>query len=177
DDIERFKTFQQVTDFTRFAAESGLIGEVIASGEPVQVLDVGQDRNCPNAGLAKELGIRTGLAFPVLIGTEVAGVMEFYSTDLIEPDEQLLKVMLQIGVQLGRVVERSRAVEALRKSEVQFRAIFDRAAIGISLVDMEGRLIESNSRLQEMLGYREEELRGMVFTDFTHPDDAMADWN
>jgi two-component system cell cycle sensor histidine kinase/response regulator CckA len=66
---------------------------------------------------------------------------------------------------------------ALRTSQARLRGIFDGAAIGIALVDMEGRLVESNPALQEMLGYSGEELCGMVFTDFTHPDDAMTDGN
>jgi len=74
------------------------------------------------------------------------------------------------------ITERKRMEEALRESEEWFRAIFEGAAIGIALVDMEGRPVVSNPALQEMLGYSGEELRNMVFTEFTHPDDAMADW-
>ncbi|HJQ29615.1 MAG TPA: EAL domain-containing protein [Rubrobacter sp.] len=70
---------------------------------------------------------------------------------------------------------RKRIEEALRESEARFRAVFDRAAIGMALVTAEGRLLESNPALQEMLGYTDEELRGMHFADLTHPDDVAAD--
>ena len=72
------------------------------------------------------------------------------------------------------VTERKRAIEARRKGEAKFRAVFDRAAIGMALVDEAGRVAESNRTLQEMLGY-DEELRGMHFADVTHPDDVAAD--
>jgi PAS domain S-box-containing protein len=71
-----------------------------------------------------------------------------------------------------RVAERT---AELRATEARFRTIFEGAAIGMALVDMEGRLVQSNPALQEMLGYSSEEFHGLVFTEFTHPDDATAD--
>jgi diguanylate cyclase (GGDEF)-like protein/PAS domain S-box-containing protein len=73
------------------------------------------------------------------------------------------------------VTERKQAERALRESEARFRAMFDRAAIGMALVNAEGRLLESNPALREMLGYSDEELRGMHFADLTHPEDVVED--
>jgi PAS domain S-box-containing protein len=66
---------------------------------------------------------------------------------------------------------------ALRESESRFRAIFEHAAIGIKLADRDGRIVASNPALQQMLGYTEEELRGRPFTEFSHHDDGITDWN
>lgn len=74
------------------------------------------------------------------------------------------------------ITERKRAEEALGKSERQFRALFEEAAVGIALVDSAGRPFESNRKLEQILGYSADEFRGMPFTAFTHPDDAKADW-
>lgn len=60
-------------------------------------------------------------------------------------------------------------------SKGRFETIFKKGAIGIALVDGEGRPIESNPALQEMLGYTGEELCGMVFSEYTHPDDLLID--
>ncbi|MCH6554676.1 MAG: PAS domain S-box protein [Acidobacteria bacterium] len=73
------------------------------------------------------------------------------------------------------ITERKRAEEALRESEERFRSMFEATAIGVAVADMNGHLVESNRRLQEMLGYSGEELHRMVFTEFTHPEDASAD--
>ncbi|MBV9775338.1 MAG: PAS domain S-box protein, partial [Gemmatimonadetes bacterium] len=72
--------------------------------------------------------------------------------------------------------ERDEAEAALQAREAQFRAVFDEAAIGIALVDDSGRLVRSNRALQEMLGYTAEELKGVMFSWITHPDDLAADW-
>jgi two-component system cell cycle sensor histidine kinase/response regulator CckA len=68
-----------------------------------------------------------------------------------------------------------RVEEALQESEAKFRAIFEGAAVGIALVNMEGRIIESNPALQEMLGLSGENLRNRIFNTLTHPDDKTAD--
>jgi PAS domain S-box-containing protein len=80
-----------------------------------------------------------------------------------------------LGDMLRTAYDRIRAEAALRESEVRFRAIFERSAIGIALVDTAAHPIESNLALQTMLGYTADELRAMPFTAFTHPDDAHAD--
>ncbi len=58
------------------------------------------------------------------------------------------------------------AQEALRQSEAQFRAIFERSSIGIGLVDMKARIVDTNPALCHMLGYSREELHGKHFTDY-----------
>ncbi|MBW3572107.1 MAG: PAS domain S-box protein [Gemmatimonadetes bacterium] len=72
--------------------------------------------------------------------------------------------------------ERKAAEEALRTSEAQFRAVFEEAAIGMALMNMDGYLVRSNRALQSMLGYTEKELAGTIFSQVTHPDDIAADW-
>ena len=49
--------------------------------------------------------------------------------------------------------------------------MFDSAPVGMALGDAEGRVIESNRALQELLGYAGEELRHMSYAQFTHPHD------
>jgi PAS domain S-box-containing protein len=74
------------------------------------------------------------------------------------------------------VTQRKFTEEALRASEARFRAIFDGSAIGIAVVDLDGKPVHVNEALQRMLGYSAEELSHMSFTEFTHPDDLEADW-
>ncbi|MEH2346445.1 MAG: ATP-binding protein [Nostoc sp.] len=62
--------------------------------------------------------------------------------------------------------ERNIVQEALRQSEAQFRAIFERSSIGIGLIDMKAQIVDSNPVLCEILGYSREELYGKRFTDY-----------
>ncbi len=63
-------------------------------------------------------------------------------------------------------------MEAVRDSEARFRTIFEGASIGIAVVDKEGRVVEANPALQQMLGCSLEELVNQMFTVFLLPDDA-----
>lgn len=113
EDPERFATFRQVTERTNFAVGSGLPGRVLASGKPAWITDVTQDTNFPRAQLVKDIGVKGGFAFPILLGSDVVAVLEFFSEHAVECDEALLEVMGHIGTQLGRVAERHRAQEQI----------------------------------------------------------------
>ena len=114
DDPERFEAFRRVTEATHFVPGAGLPGRVLESGEPAWITDVTKDRNFPRVTMAADLGVKGAFAFPVLVGTNVVAVLEFFSDHAVEPYEALLDVTAQIGTQLGRVVERKRAEEQLR---------------------------------------------------------------
>ena len=73
------------------------------------------------------------------------------------------------------ITERKRAEEARRESEERFRTTFESAGIGMALVDTQGHPVKCNPVLQRMLGYSEQELARMLFTEFTHPDDRDLD--
>ncbi len=81
------------------------------------------------------------------------------------------------GQVLGAVVtflditESKQAEQALAKSENQFQSVFENAAMGVILLDLEGRLIRCNPAFCRMLGYPEAELKSLRFKDFTHPED------
>ena len=77
-------------------------------------MDVTKDPGFVRAKPAEEIGVRAGFAFPVLAGSEVLAVLEFFSDKPAEPDEAVLDLMAQVGTQLGRVMERSQAQARLR---------------------------------------------------------------
>ncbi len=80
----------------------------------------------------------------------------------------------EIVAVFGDETQRKEAEEALRRSEAKYRAIFDNAAIGIDLVDREGRFREVNPTFAHMLGYTQHELQALSTLDVTHPEDREA---
>ena len=71
--------------------------------------------------------------------------------------------------------ESQKNIEALRDSEARFRTIFENAAVGIARVAPDGRFLEVNQRLCDIVGYTRDELVTKNFSDITHPDDLEAD--
>ncbi len=123
-DLKRFETFRKITEATSLTPGNGLPGRVFSSKQPQWIVDVNaveQDNYFPRVKLSGELGVKAGFAFPVLVGTEVVAVLEFFSSEAIQPDEQLLEIVAYIGTQLGRAIERERAEKALRQSEARAR--------------------------------------------------------
>ena len=57
-----------------------------------------------------------------------------------------------------------------------FRSLFDAAAIGIAVEDLEGRPLFANPTLCSMLGFSEGELRTKHCVDLSPPEDATKDW-
>jgi PAS domain S-box-containing protein len=69
------------------------------------------------------------------------------------------------------VTERRRVEEKLRRSEEEFRSLFELSAIGMTQVSPEGRYLRVNRKLCQMLGYSEQELLQLTLHEVTHPDD------
>ncbi len=124
-DARRFDTFRAVTEATRAGRAVGLPGKALSTGEPAWATDLAGDPSFLDGQVAVELDIRASFVFPVLIGREVVAVLEFFSDRPVEPDPGLLEIMANVGAQLGRVVERRRAAQAIRSEEIAQRALHD----------------------------------------------------
>ena len=159
-DEERFSEFRRVTEATRFAPGVGLVGRMLVDSRPEWVQDVMRSPGFVRAGHGVDLGIRAGLVFPILVGQDVVGVLEFYSTAAVEPDQALLDVMAQVGIQIGRVVERERAEQALRLSEAKFAGIISISSDAVVSVDEDQRIIFFNQGAEQIFGYTTPEMMG-----------------
>ncbi|HEY9855639.1 MAG TPA: diguanylate cyclase, partial [Stenomitos sp.] len=109
----RFRQFQDYSEHTLFSSGIGMIGQVFQSGRPCWIPDVSRDAAFLRSDTAGRAGLKAGFAFPLMMGSEVGAVMEFFTTEERAVDSELLEVMGQIGTQLGRILERKRAAEAL----------------------------------------------------------------
>src|ERR1700758_1920623 len=132
---------------------------------------VPENRACTLLGVRQTSGTACGYPSCQLNARRKDGTsvrMEAFCTRFGVQDRTFLVISLRDISQR----ERRRVV---RESDKRFRAIFQAAAMGIAQCTMDGRVVESNPAVQRMLGYSREELRGMHFRDFTHPDDVGAD--
>jgi PAS domain S-box-containing protein len=65
------------------------------------------------------------------------------------------------------ISERKRAEEALRKSEEQYRGLFESSRDAIGITDMSGNILKANTAFQQMLGYSAEEMRRISYQELT----------
>jgi PAS domain S-box-containing protein len=68
------------------------------------------------------------------------------------------------------ITERRRSEETLRESEERFRKIFEESPFCMVMSGKDMCFIRANSAFCNMIGYTEDELMGLTFKSFTHPN-------
>jgi len=111
-------------------------------------------------------------------------VVQFYSHQTTKSGDELEVLMTVTPIQRNgsmllhcMTIDMTAQLRAERQfvdSERRFRETFEQAAVGIAHVAADGAWLRMNQRLCEIVGYSEDELRGLKFQDITHPDDLVA---
>ncbi|MFE7773776.1 putative bifunctional diguanylate cyclase/phosphodiesterase [Streptomyces sp. NPDC057445] len=83
----------------------------------------------------------------------------------------------QEAIARSALAARSDAMEALHATETRFRAVFEGAAVGIGIADLEGNVLEVNDTLTRMFGGLEHHVRGRRVQDWSHPEDRPHVWD
>ena len=128
--------FERVSREFTFVPGLGLPGRVWSSLEPEYVPDVVPDENFPRAPIAEREGLHAAFGFPILLGGEVLGVIEFFSREIRQPDQELLNMLATIGSQIGQFIERKRAEAELRESEQNYRMLFESIDEGFCTIEV-----------------------------------------
>lgn len=162
--------FVAATRNLAFARGEGLPGRVWESGQSVWISDVVADSNFPRAPIAREEGLRSAMAVPLVLNEQVLGVLEFFSSDARAPDAHMLESMTAVGSQVGQFIERHRAGAALRESEERFRTLADKAPVLIWLNSPVGCEFANRSYL-DFVGLDLDQVRGMNWAEYVHPQD------
>jgi PAS domain S-box-containing protein len=115
EDAKRFEPFIHSTEEMVVLSGEGLINPILETRRPLWVEDACALGRFKRREAAAVCGLKGMFAFPVLAGEDVAAVLEFYTTEAAPPDAALMEIMVPIGAQLGRVVERQRAKEAIEQ--------------------------------------------------------------
>ncbi|HEY3211005.1 MAG TPA: EAL domain-containing protein [Actinomycetota bacterium] len=152
-----------------FLPGEGLAGRVWATGAPAWIADVTQDPAFPRAQLAAEAGVRAAVAFPILQGGGVAGVMEFLSTGISHPNEDILNLMAAIGSQIGQFMGRKDVEQAVLDSEALKTAMLESALDCVITMDQAGRVIEFNTAAERTFGYERREAVGKELAELIIP--------
>ena len=105
-----------------FVKSVGLPGRIWESGKPAWIHNLKKDGNFPRAALAERSGLRAGFGFPILLGEEVIGVIEFFSQEIRQPNQELIEMIGSVGRQIGQFQERKRAEEKLAHLLVRERS-------------------------------------------------------
>jgi len=168
-DPERFAEFAQATRSMRFSPGEGLPGRTLLARRALWIEDLFEKPGHLREPSARMAGIRAAFAFPVMVGENVVAVLEFFDYSSHPPDEKLIEIAVQIGIQVGHAVHRFRAAEALRESEQRNRLILDTASDAFIEMDESGRIITWNRQAELSFGWTSDEVFGRVLSETIIP--------
>ncbi|MEQ8392983.1 MAG: methyl-accepting chemotaxis protein [Thalassospira sp.] len=138
--------FRTQSEQTVFALGQGLIGSVAANGAAVCIGDVTQKDGFLRAGSAARNGLRGCFALPVKLAGRTEGVIEFFSPDVAELDDEMLELLGFVGGQVARVLEREQTL----KSREQLASDFESQVQGT--VGMLGAAVSQMRSALDVLG-------------------------
>jgi diguanylate cyclase (GGDEF)-like protein/PAS domain S-box-containing protein len=151
-----------------FFGGCGMGLRVQEGGRPVWVPDISSDAAVQGDG-AGGLPPVAALASPILAGEEIVGALEFFAPHAAPEDERLLELTVQVGTELGRVVERQRADTALRASEARTRSIVETASQAFMGMDQTGLILDWNRQAETTFGWHRDEAIGQILVSSVLP--------
>ena len=163
---------RDVVHVTPLTPGEGLAGRAWASKRPVWVPNVEDDEAFARAAHATALGLKAGVAIPVLAADEAVAVLVFYMFEVREQDERLVHLISVVSAQLGALIRRKRAEDALRHSEENARRLIENLNDVILVLDAEGHLTYVSPSVERTLGFDPHEELGRSIFDFIHADDV-----
>ncbi len=167
------------------------IERVVRSGENILVPEMDQERikkvvRPDQMDYFDQVGIQSLLVVPIKGRNRILGTLSLVRDRGGKPyTEKDQAYLLDIAFRTGLAVdnnylinlvqvessERHHAQAALEQSEIRFQSIFTSTTLGIKLLDLEGKVMETNPAFEQMLGYSHNELLGKPISTFWHPSD------
>jgi len=159
-----FAGFEAASRSIVFAVGEGLPGRVWESGKPLWIADVVDAPGFPRARAAAEDGLHGAIGVPLRVREQVIGVLEFFSSEIRQPDDELLELLATCGSQVGQFTERVRA-------EAELATLFEASPDMLCIAGLDGYFRRLNPAWERTLGFTAEELLARPYVEFVHPDD------
>jgi GAF domain-containing protein len=99
--LRKFTVFQDHMQSRSGQPEGILVGQAIRLKSPVWLEDIASEPDFSRREKAKERNLHSAIALPILVGSEVVGALELFSTEIHPINDQLLEDLSQNGTLLG----------------------------------------------------------------------------
>jgi diguanylate cyclase (GGDEF)-like protein/PAS domain S-box-containing protein len=157
----------------RLPMGDNLSGHAMRSGRSLLCLDTETDPRV-DAALSRSRGVRSIIAVPLLHAGEAVGLLLLYGSEANAFGERDVTMMELLSVILSSAMAHAAEFEAKRDQVdalARFEATFAGAVTGMLLMDLDGRIIDSNRAIQQLFGLSHEELEGRRTSEFVHSED------
>jgi len=155
----------------RFAPGDDMVGRVWTDRQPLWFEDLGYSPDVRLGVAGRRAGLVSAIFAPLLAGTEVNGVVQFFSHARHAADPALIQLMADLSRRMGEYISRAQSEAALRESESRFRGLFYDVAVGQALIGLpDTRLLAANPSFCALLGYDQTELIGQSTNVIADPE-------
>jgi PAS domain S-box-containing protein len=172
--VPGFEVFLEASRNAAIAKGVGLVGRAWYSGVISTELDLQNAEDYDLRTAARAAGLKSAIAVPVVDGWAIVGVIELLDIRPRERDQDEISVLATAGVEIGQFIRRSEVAQALRRSEGDHRAIYERSPIGIARISSDLELLEANPALLNMLEYDIDTVRQNAWPDLWRAYDQAA---
>ena len=170
-DSPELETFVERSQGERFKQGEGLPGRVWKSRQPDWIEDAAGDVRFSRHEEAKQGGLTSGMATPILTGKRFRGVIEFFTDRSLDREQSLLDMLRDVGHEIGQFIRRTRLDDKFRDEEARKTAILEAALDCIITVDVHGRIVDFNAVAESTFGIDRAEAVGKLFVDMIVPDE------
>ncbi|MEK6642283.1 MAG: PAS domain S-box protein [Planctomycetota bacterium] len=157
-----YSEFQVESERLRFPVGVGMPGLVLKTGRPTWIMNTQNDKNFLRTEACRSMNLRGAFAFPVSAAGQIVAVLEFFHTEQMEPDPDLLLLVQALGREIGGMMERTRTQRALS----QFKNTLDQTLDCVFMFNASDfQFTYVNKGAAQQVGYTESELLGMTPLD------------
>jgi PAS domain S-box-containing protein len=169
--------YNQKVDGLKIGPTVGSCGTAAYLKKPVIVSDTFTDPLWADyREIAKQYGLRACWSTPILSQQgEVLGTFAMYYREVRSPSAYELQLIERTAHLASLAIERAQTQAHLRASEQRYRSLFESVPIGLYRSTPEGRIVDANDALVQMLGYpsREKLLETPAQALFCDPADRQ----
>jgi diguanylate cyclase (GGDEF)-like protein/PAS domain S-box-containing protein len=166
--------FERISRTRAIGPGTWLPGRVWEQRTPLWVPDLASEGRPSHPNAPPEL--RAAFAFPITVGSEALGVVEFFSRSVRRVDAELLQMLASVGAELGQYLARRRVEREILESEARKAGMLEAAFDCIVTVDHDGRIVEFNPAAERTFGYSRDQALGQHMADLIIPEGFRDDY-
>ncbi|HEY9769793.1 MAG TPA: ATP-binding protein [Coleofasciculaceae cyanobacterium] len=173
--MEKLKYFREGSEKFVFSNNVGKPGRVWATKKPEWTEDVSlqNEENFLRSKIAQAVGLKAALGVPMIANDEVIAILVFFDSSVHTENTQMVDLVASVAAQLGLIIERKRADDALRSSMATNRAILNAIPDLIFRIDRKGIFVNFKAAKEKNLLTPEKEFLGKYVGD-VFPEDIAS---
>lgn len=189
----KYESFKKLIMGINFDSGDGFVGSAHETSLPTFVGDITKDNILAESGIKEISEVKSAFALPLIVNSQVVMVLDLYGDKTERMDEEVLKVLNNVAIQLGRAIEKNKVedelkrniakgeitkvalyniLEDMKESENTIKrehhrmvAITSSVGEGLFVVDKDFKIILINPTAQRLLEVSEKEVVGKKIKD------------